>query len=131
MIEAYLEDFRFLIIFTIFCAFVLWYNLGLVLNILNNSHNGKTKFILVTGCDTGIGRTIAMNLTRDHCKVFAGCLTNEGVEALENDDKFDGYPFLMDVTKIEDVERARSFIEDTLKPTEGELLCIHLLLYLL
>ena len=120
MFESLLEDFRFLIIFTIFCAFILWYNLGLVLNILNNSHYGKTKYVLVTGCDTGIGRTIALNLTRDKCKVFAGCLTNEGVEGLENDEEFDGYPFLMDVTKMEDVERTRSFIEETIKPNEGE-----------
>lgn len=129
MFQSLLEDFRFLIIFTIFCAFILWYNLGLVLNILNNSHYGKVKYILVTGCDTGIGRSIALNLTRDKCKVFAGCLTNEGVEELENDKEFDGYPFLMDVTKIEDVERTRAFIEETLKPNEGEILLLAYFLY--
>ena len=120
MFKALLEDWRLLIPFTVVCALVLWYYLGVVLNILNNSHHGKTKYVLVTGCDTGIGRAIALNLNRDKCKVFAGCLTNDGVERLENEGEFDGFPFLMDVTKMEDVERARSFIEEKLKPSEGE-----------
>ena len=120
MFEMLVEDWRFIIPFTIVCAYVLWKNLWIVLNVLNNSHYGKTKFVLVTGCDTGFGPIIAQNLTHHKCKVFAGCLTQEGVDQLEEDKNFDGYPFLMDVTKMEDVEKARSFIEEKLQPLDGK-----------
>ena len=74
--------------------------------------DGKTKHVLVTGCDSGFGLSIALDLTEHKCKVFAGCLTQGGVDRLEKDENFDGFPFLMGVTKQEDVENARKFIEE-------------------
>lgn len=35
--------------------------------------------VLITGCDTGLGRDLAIELSQAGCQVFAGCLTTEGV----------------------------------------------------
>ena len=108
----FLEDFRLVVVFTVICAAVIWHNLKLLGNVLGNSHYGKTKYVLVTGCDSGFGLSIALDLTESKCKVFAGCLTQEGVDRLEENKDFDGFAFLMDVTKNEDVEKARNLIEE-------------------
>ena len=124
----FLEDFRLVAVFIVICAAVIWHNLKLLANVLGNSHYGKTKYVLVTGCDSGFGLSIALDLTESKCKVFAGCLTQEGVERLEKNKDFDGFAFLMDVTKNEDIEKARNFIEEkTENDGENELFCLLLL----
>ncbi|XP_066936465.1 short-chain dehydrogenase/reductase family 9C member 7-like [Clytia hemisphaerica] len=108
----FLEDYRLVAIFTVICTAIIWHNLKLLANVLGNSHYGKTKYVLVTGCDSGFGLAIALDLVESKCEVFAGCLTQEGVDRLEKNKDFDGFAFLMDVTKNEDVENARKFIEE-------------------
>ena len=108
----FLEDFCLVIIFTVICAAIILYSFKLLANVFGNTHYGRTKYVLVTGCDSGFGLSIALNLTESKCKVFAGCLTQEGVDQLEKNKDFDGFVFLMDVTKNEDVENARKFIEE-------------------
>ena len=70
------------------------------------------KNILITGCDSGFGLATALELSQANCKVYAGCLTQDGVERLENDKRFQGMAFIMDVTKDEDVEKAKKMIEN-------------------
>ena len=70
------------------------------------------KNVLVTGCDSGFGLSTALHLNESNCKVFAGCLTRDGVDRLQNDPSFQGIAFIMDVTKDEDVERARDIIKN-------------------
>ena len=67
--------------------------------------------MLVTGCDCGFGLATALDLNESNCKVFAGCLTRDGVDRFENDPKFQGMAFIMDVTKDEDVEKAKEIIK--------------------
>ena len=54
----------------------------------------------------------ALDLNESNCKVFAGCLTRDGVDRFENDPKFQGMAFIIDVTKDEDVEKAKWIIKD-------------------
>jgi len=54
----------------------------------------------------------AMDLNKSNCKVFAGCLTRDGVDRFENDPNFQGMAFIMDVTKDEDVEKAKQIVKD-------------------
>ena len=70
------------------------------------------KNVLVTGCDSGFGLATALELSESNCKVFAGCLTTGGVDRLQSDPKFQGMAFIMDVTKNEDVEKAKKIIQN-------------------
>ena len=67
----------------------------------------EKKHILVTGCDSGFGLQTALELSESNCKVFAGCLTQDGVNRLQNDERFQGMAFIMDVTKEDDVQKSK------------------------
>ena len=71
----------------------------------------EKKHILVTGCDSGFGLQTALELSESNCKVFAGCLTQNGVNMLQQDARFQGMAFIMDVTKEDDVQKAKEIIE--------------------
>ena len=45
-------------------------------------------------------------------KVFAGCLTEEGVKRFQDDPVFRGISFRMDITKKEDLEKAFKSIKE-------------------
>jgi len=73
------------------------------------------------GCDTGFGHMLAVQLVARGYRVFAGCLTPEGIEALQaetqNSDKLTA--FKLDVTKKEDIaasaDRIRASCPDGLE----------------
>jgi len=114
-LESFLEDYRLVSLFTVICVLILRHYLKIVSNVLYKTYHGMTKHVLVTGCDTGFGYEIALDLSREKCRVFAGCLTEEGVRRLEEDKIFEGVAFIMDVTKDEDVGRAKELIGEELK----------------
>ena len=92
-----------------FCVFLYY----LINFFVDRSISTKTrKNVLVTGCDSGFGLATALDLNESNCKVFAGCLTRDGVDRFENDPKFQGMAFIIDVTKDEDIEKAKWIIKD-------------------
>eukprot|EP00803_Ostreobium_quekettii_P007526 evm.model.scf_596.3 EVM.evm.TU.scf_596.3 scf_596:63374-64339(+) len=69
------------------------------------------KAVVVTGCDTGIGRVIALHLAMQRkAKVFAGCLTEEGSEELSVESKGKISTFIVDVTSDRSVSVALDFV---------------------
>lgn len=60
--------------------------------------NMKGRYVLITGCDAGFGRAVALQLDRMGALVLATCLTKEGEESLKSvaSDKLKA--FQMDVT---------------------------------
>jgi len=66
--------------------------------------NTKELAVCITGCDTGFGRELAMELASRGFTVFAGCLNDNGRR------QYMGYkniiPLKMDVTKVADVTAA-------------------------
>lgn len=58
----------------------------------------KGRYVLITGCDAGFGRAVALQLDRMGALVLATCLTKEGEEGLKSvaSDKLKA--FQMDVT---------------------------------
>lgn len=42
----------------------------------------KDKHVMITGCDSGFGHEAAIRLDRLGLTVYAGCLTDEGAQAL-------------------------------------------------
>lgn len=68
--------------------------------------NLHSKYVLITGCDTGFGRETAVRLDRMGIHVLATCLTEEGAKALKSVTSERLKTFVMNVTdgrQIEDV----------------------------
>ena len=56
-----------------------------VLNIVQRQQmvsGGGTKYVLITGCDSGFGRALAIHLDSLQVPVIAGCLTSKGLDQL-------------------------------------------------
>jgi len=78
----------------------------------------KGKAVLITGCDTGFGNLTAKRLDSEgHFVVFAGCLTQNGVESLKKEGSQNLIPFLLDITKAESIKNAVDVIST--KSPEG------------
>jgi len=97
--------------------------------------NPENKYVFITGCDTGFGRAVAEDLTQRGFNVFAGCLTDLARRELEQ--WFDSlqkrgqflkqpmkntlYPFVLDVTKEEDVAKAAELVRSV---SDGKLFAL-------
>ena len=60
--------------------------------------NMKGRYVLITGCDAGFGRAVALQLDRMDALVLATCLTKEGEESLKSVASDRLKTFQMDVT---------------------------------
>ena len=70
------------------------------------------KAVVITGCDTGIGRILALGLASKHgVKVFAGCLTESGAEELSQASEQRVITFPLDVTSNSSVAVAVDFVK--------------------
>jgi NAD(P)-dependent dehydrogenase (short-subunit alcohol dehydrogenase family) len=49
--------------------------------------------VFITGCDTGFGRTLCVSLGKKGFKVYAGCLTDKGMEEIRKEVR-SSHPFL-------------------------------------
>jgi len=94
--------------------------------------DGVELAVLVTGCDSGLGRALVLRLAEEGFTVFAGCLNihrdptketatddppppffaDESSESASTSSRI--RPLRMDVTNQEDVDRARRTVEDWL-----------------
>lgn len=73
----------------------------------------KGRGVMITGCDTGFGHQLAIDLHFKGATVFAACLddNSEGAQKL----KTTGVHVLkMDVTNDEQVEKGKRYVEDNL-----------------
>ncbi|ETO17116.1 estradiol 17-beta-dehydrogenase 2, partial [Reticulomyxa filosa] len=74
----------------------------------------KRKCILITGCDSGFGRAVALELDKLGYTVIATCLEEKNVLSLLNRDNNkeslskNSYAYVMDVTKKEQIETVKS-----------------------
>jgi len=73
------------------------------------------RAILVTGCDSGFGHEFSLALVKKGWKVFAGCLTQQGMAALQTKAAGSAGTMVavpMDVTKQADIDRMVKNIND-------------------
>eukprot|EP01103_Thecamoeba_quadrilineata_P004996 TRINITY_DN14856_c0_g1_i1.p1 TRINITY_DN14856_c0_g1~~TRINITY_DN14856_c0_g1_i1.p1 ORF type:complete len:329 (-),score=76.69 TRINITY_DN14856_c0_g1_i1:113-1099(-) len=78
----------------------------------------KGKSILITGCDTGFGNLTARRLDSEgQFTIFAGCLTQKGIESLKAGSSQNLIPFLLDVTNGDSIQSAAEMISK--KSPEG------------
>jgi hypothetical protein len=64
------------------------------------------KAVLITGCDMGLGHDTALALSGKGWKVYAGCLSEGSVAALQKKGRPNLIALKLDVTKAEDIEAA-------------------------
>ena len=72
--------------------------------------------ILITGCDTGLGRHAALHLSSHGMVVYAGCLTPAAVTSLTSLSHPSLHPFLLDVTSPTSVSTALHRLSPFLLP---------------
>lgn len=68
--------------------------------------NIKGKYVLITGCDSGLGREAAIRLDKMGVCVLATCLTKEGEQSLKSVTSDMLRTFQMDVTDSQQIEEA-------------------------
>ncbi len=75
-----------------------------LVRIYSKTFNKPTgQAIIITGCDTGFGYDLSLELAKLGWKVYAGCLTDKGVTSLKDHSNL--IPVKMDVTKEIDINR--------------------------
>ena len=79
---------------------VLWFSWSKSKSILNI--NGK--YVLMTGCDSGIGRETAIRLDKMGACVLATCFTNEGERSLKSVTSDRLRTYQLDVTSSEQIQ---------------------------
>ena len=77
------------------------------------------KFVLVTGCDSGIGKEAAIALDSIGFQVFAACLTSEGESHLKTVCSSRVRTLRLDVTKHEAIEQVYSEVKAVLPSNTG------------
>ena len=100
----------FIIIFTI--IYYLAYRLYQHFFPSPNIHS-KGKYVLISGCDTGIGHALAMELDQQGFNVFAGVLIPNNVTSLKTKLSSRATVFLLDITKQEDIDAAYDLVKET------------------
>ena len=68
-----------------------------------SSLNIKGRCVLITGCDSGIGREAAVQLDKMGACVFATCLTKEGEQSLKSVTSDRMKTFQLDVTNSKQI----------------------------
>ena len=115
MFEYIIENiysFKFIFVFIVVNILILIHYFRILVEGLLEPRN-KTRHVLVTGCDSGFGYLTTLELNKKlKVKVYAGCLTQDGVDRLKNDPNFNGVAFILDVTKEEDIEKAYNTIKE-------------------
>jgi hypothetical protein len=81
--------------------------------------NYADRYILVTGCDSGFGQSIARRLDKLGCHVFAGCLTELGQVELESSCSKRLKAFQLDVSDHSSVLSAYEFVKSSLPHGKG------------
>ncbi|KAI6219029.1 hypothetical protein M3Y99_01680500 [Aphelenchoides fujianensis] len=77
--------------------------------------NGEGKAVVITGCDTGFGRQLALRCARFGFLCFAGCFSKESCESLEKEAAgAELRAFELDVRSEESVAGALRFVRERL-----------------
>ncbi|ELT90625.1 hypothetical protein CAPTEDRAFT_192012 [Capitella teleta] len=97
--------------------FILYKVLDYVIRIPFISNVDRRK-IMVTGCDSGLGRLFAIRMANKGVTVFASCMTDDGKKQLEQSST-NIKAFIMDTTDVDSVQKAYEFVTGHLASNEG------------
>lgn len=111
-------------LFTIVLAIVTFVSIYVILPIFSrkrntNTLNIKDKHVLITGCDSGFGREIALKLDKMGACVLATCLTKEGAQNLRSVASEKLKTFQMDVTDPQQIKQVFCKVNQLLEDSSG------------
>ncbi|KAL3880473.1 hypothetical protein ACJMK2_032709 [Sinanodonta woodiana] len=78
-----------------------------------------SRYVLITGCDSGFGYLLAKLLDSKGIPVFAACLTDKGGESLRNETSNRLTVINLDVTDSQSIKQALDKVENLLGPHKG------------
>ena len=82
--------------------------------------NLHTKYVLITGCDSGFGRETAIRLDKMGVNVLATCLTKQGEQDLKSMTSNRLKTFQMDVTDSEQIKDVFEQVKNMLPTGQGK-----------
>ena len=86
--------------------------------------NVASKYVLITGCDSGFGRDTAIELDTLGFNVFATCLTDDGEKNLRNSCSKKLDVIRLDVTDSSQVKEAYEYVKKTMSSDTGTVIII-------
>ncbi|XP_052082334.1 retinol dehydrogenase 7-like [Mytilus californianus] len=81
--------------------------------------NYSSRYVFVTGCDSGFGNMLAKKLDGLGFNVFAGCLTQDGEEKLTRETSEKVRTIRIDVSQTESIENAFTTVKSSLPSDTG------------
>lgn len=90
-------------------AALLWAVLWLLRD--RQSLPARDAFIFITGCDSGFGRLLALQLDQKGFQVLAGCLTPSGAEDLQQMASSRLHTTLLDITDPQNVQQVAKWVK--------------------
>ena len=82
--------------------------------------NLHTKYVFITGCDSGFGRGTAIRLDKMGVHVLAACLTKQGAEDLKSTTSDKLKTFQMDVTDSQQIKDVFKQVKNLLPSEQGK-----------
>ena len=79
-----------------------------------------TKYVFITGCDSGFGRETAIRLDNMGVHVLAACLTKQGAQDLESMTSGKLRTFSMDVTDSQQIKDVFEQVKNLLPAGQGK-----------
>ena len=79
-----------------------------------------SKYVFITGCDTGFGNILARKLDASGVNIFAGCLTTNGARDLQSVTSSRLVTVQIDITNKESVAKAHEIVKSRLPSNTGE-----------
>ncbi|KAL0611769.1 Retinol dehydrogenase 5 [Plecturocebus cupreus] len=92
---------------------LLWAMLWLLRD--RQSLPASDAFIFITGCDSGFGRLLALQLDQRGFRVLASCLTPSGAEDLQRVASSRLHTTLLDITDPQSIQQAAKWVETHVK----------------
>lgn len=112
----------------LFCAAMWMYVLALVVlyyvvrwfRELERVQDRGSKYVYITGCDSGFGNLLARHLDKCGFCVVAACFTEKGEEELRKSCSSRMSTIHLDVRKQESIDKATAFIKELVGQKGGE-----------
>ena len=82
--------------------------------------NLHTKYVFITGCDSGFGRETAIRLDKMGVHVLAACLTKQGAQDLKSMASDNLKTFQMDVTDSQQIKNVFEEVKNLLPAGQGK-----------
>ena len=106
----------------IIASFMIFFvSCKLFLRLLNNITIGNynSRYVFVTGCDSGFGYLLTKKLNLLGFHVFTGCLTQSGMERLQSECSTNVTALKLDVSNDDNIQEVAKFIRSKLPSNKG------------